>query len=76
MHKIGLKDVPNQIMNHPTIKGNSDELLHFPAFSDNRSKIVIEFYDSMIEAIDLKDFHIMLDDDRDRINYLIEYENF
>jgi len=46
----------------------------FPKFLKNQGKILIEFQDCVIQANDMVDFQILVDDNQERAQAMIEYE--
>ena len=51
-----------------------EDLLKFPKFVKNQKKILIEFHDCIIKANDLVDFQILIDDNKNRAETLINFE--
>jgi hypothetical protein len=77
-HDVALTDLKSHIVaqsQHSEAALPKEALLKFPQFSKMPQKIVIEFQDSVIQGLDLMDFHILVDDDQDRIQALVDYEN-
>lgn len=77
-HDVALTDLKSHIVaqsQHSEAALPKEALLKFPQFSKMPQKIVIEFQDSVIQGLDLMDFHILVDDDQGRIQALVDYEN-
>ena len=49
------------------------DLLKFPKFRRNQDKILIEYSDCIIQANDIADFQILIDDDAERNEALLQH---
>ena len=55
--KFHVRDLPKKIQESDKVaQVNQNDLINFPKFTKNVQKIVVEFQDCMIQAIDLLDF--------------------
>ena len=73
--KFHVKDLPKKIQScNAVAQVSPTDLINFPKFTKSIQKIVIEFQDCMIQALDLLDFQILIDDNKMRANTLIKFE--
>ena len=73
--KFHVRDLPKKIQTCNSVaQVKPADLINFPKFTKSIQKIVVEFQDCMIQALDLLDFQILIDDNKMRANTLIKFE--
>lgn len=76
-HQYHLRELPKHIEQSDILKGSGilpKDLMKFPKFQKNQQKILIEFQDCIIQANDLIDFQILVDDNKMRAKVMLDFE--
>lgn len=76
-HEYHLRELPQRIEQSEILRGSGiqpKDLTKFPKFQKNQQKILIEFQDCIIQANDLADFQILVDDNKKRAKVMLEFE--
>jgi hypothetical protein len=76
-HRFHVRDLPARIKDQHTLPVSDikpKDLISFPRFSKSAQKVIVEFQDCIIQALDLLDFQILVDDNKSRARALLDFE--